>query len=95
MIDISISGLNLKGILIQGKVQLILEDKTKELNRLTHLKYVRTEAFDNSSISNYLSVGDDVAIKLDIEKIINWSQADSQAGKSLKEGGWTRPLDID
>lgn len=95
MIDISLLGLNLKGVLIQGKVQLIGEDKAKELNRLIHLKYVRIEAFDNQNISNYLSTGDDVTIKLGIEKIISWNLADSQAGKLLKEGGWARPLDID
>ena len=95
MIDISLSGLNLKGVLIQGKVQLIGEDKAKELNRLIHLKYVRIEAFDNQNISNYLSTGDDVTIKLGIEKIISWNLADSQAGKLLNEGGWARSLDTD
>ena len=95
MIDISLSGLNLRGVLIKGKAQLILGDKAKVLNRLIHLKYVRTEAFGNPSISNYLSTGDDVTIKMDIEKIISWNLADSQPGKSLKEGGWARPLDND
>jgi nitroimidazol reductase NimA-like FMN-containing flavoprotein (pyridoxamine 5'-phosphate oxidase superfamily) len=95
MIDISLSGLNLKGVLIQGKVHLIRKDKAKELNRMIHLKYVRKEAFDNSFVADYLSAGDDVTIKLDIEKIISWNLADSKAGKSLKEGDWARPLDLE
>lgn len=94
MIDISLSGLNLIGVLIQGKVQIIRGDKAKELNHLIHLKYVRAEAFDNLDILNYLSTGDDVTIELFIEKIISWNLADSNAGKSLSEGGWARPLDL-
>ncbi len=93
MIDISLSGLNLIGVLIRGKVQIIRGDKAKELNRLIHLKYIRTEAFDNPNIANYLSTGDDVTIELFIEKLISWNLADSKAGKSLREGGWAKPLD--
>ena len=48
-----------------------------------------------SPLNQKLSTGDDVTIKLGIEKIISWNLADSQAGKLLKEGGWARPLDID
>lgn len=95
MIDISLSGLNLIGVLIRGKVQIIRGDKAKELNRLIHLKYIRTEAFDNPNITNYLSTGDDVTIELFIEKLISWNLADSKAGKSLREGGWAKPLDLE
>ena len=40
MIDISRAGLNLKGVLIKGQVELVVGEDARKINRLIHLKYV-------------------------------------------------------
>ena len=60
MIDISGAGLNLKGVLIRGRVELIYEEEARRINRSIHLKYVMPEALDDVRVSSYLSEGDDV-----------------------------------
>jgi hypothetical protein len=44
MIDVSRAGLNLKGVLIRGRVELIYEEEARRINRSIHLKYVMPEA---------------------------------------------------
>ena len=60
MIDISRAGLNLKGVLIRGRVELIYEEEARRINRSIDLKYVMPEALDDVRVSSYLSEGDDV-----------------------------------
>jgi hypothetical protein len=66
MIDISRAGLNLKGVLIRGRVELIYEAEARRINRSIHLKYVMPEALDDVRVSSYLSEGDDVTVKVHI-----------------------------
>src|SRR5215203_4815046 len=40
MIDVSKAGLNLKGVLIRGRVELIEGEEARQTNRSIHLKYV-------------------------------------------------------
>ena len=40
MIDLSRAGLNLKGVLIKGQVELGVGEEARKINRLIHLKYV-------------------------------------------------------
>lgn len=44
MIDISRAGLNLKGVLIRGRVELVRGEKAQQINRSIHLKYVTPDA---------------------------------------------------
>src|ERR671921_367480 len=43
MIDLSRAGLDLKGVLIRGRVELVYGEKARQINRLIHLKYVTPE----------------------------------------------------
>jgi nitroimidazol reductase NimA-like FMN-containing flavoprotein (pyridoxamine 5'-phosphate oxidase superfamily) len=93
MIDLSREGLNLKGVLIRGRVKLVKGDEARKINRLIHLKYVKQEALSDDSIASYLSRGDDITVKVHMDHLVSWNLADSKAGKALRAGGWSRPLD--
>jgi hypothetical protein len=92
MIDISRAGLNLKGVLIRGRVGFIEGEEAYNINRAIHLKYVTQEGLSDTDVASYLSKGDDITVMVHMD-LINWNLADSKAGKALSAGGWSRPLD--
>ncbi len=92
MIDVSRAGLNLKGVLIRGRVELIHEEEARRINRFIHLKYVMPEALNDVRVCSYLSEGDDVTVKVHMDRLISWNLTDSNAGKALSVGGWFYPL---
>lgn len=49
MIDISLTGLNLKGVLVRGKVELLDGEEAQKINHLIHLKYIMSEALRDVS----------------------------------------------
>lgn len=93
MIDISRAGLNLKGVLIRGRVELVEGQEARRINRSIHLKYVTQEALGDAGVSSYLSKGDDVTVKIHMDRMITWNLADSKAGIAIRTGGWFHPLD--
>ena len=93
MIDLSREGLNLKGVLIRGRVELINGEEARRINHLVHLKYVNPEAFNDDGVASYLSRGDDITVKVHMDHLVSWNLADSKAGRALHAGGWSRPLD--
>jgi len=93
MIDVSRAGLNLKGVLIRGRVELVDGEEARKINRSIHLKYVMQGALNDPSVASYLSKGDDVAVKVHMDHLISWNLADSKAGRALSAGGLFRPHD--
>ena len=93
MIDVSNAGLNLRGVLIRGKVELVYGEDARQINRSIHMKYVTPEALDNPSVASYLSEGDDVTVKVHMDHLVSWNLANSDAGKALQIGGWFYSLD--
>lgn len=93
MIDISRAGLNLKGVLIRGRVELVRGEKAQQINRSIHLKYVTSDALNDPNVASYLSKGDDVTVNVHMDRLISWNLSDSKAGRALGVGGWFRPLD--
>lgn len=83
MIDISRAGLNLKGVLIKGQVELVVGEEANKINHLIHLKYVTQDALDDPTVAYCLSKGDDVTVKLYMDHLIRWNLADSGAGQTL------------
>jgi nitroimidazol reductase NimA-like FMN-containing flavoprotein (pyridoxamine 5'-phosphate oxidase superfamily) len=92
-VDISRAGLNLKGVLIKGQVELVIGEEARKINRLIHLKYVTPDALDDPTVASYLSKGDDVTVKVHMDHLISWNLADSKAGRALRISGWFHPLD--
>lgn len=95
MIDLSLTGLNLKGVLVRGKVELVDGEEAQKINHLIHLKYIMPEALNDASVSSYLAKGDDITIKVHMDHVISWNLADSKAGKAIHAGGWACPQDTD
>jgi nitroimidazol reductase NimA-like FMN-containing flavoprotein (pyridoxamine 5'-phosphate oxidase superfamily) len=93
MIDVSRAGLNLKGVLIRGRVELVEGEEARRINRSIHLKYVTQDALSDPSVASYLSKGDDVTVTVHMDHVVSWNLADSKAGQALSVGGWFRPLD--
>jgi nitroimidazol reductase NimA-like FMN-containing flavoprotein (pyridoxamine 5'-phosphate oxidase superfamily) len=93
MIDLSREGLNLKGVLIRGRVELVEGEDAQRINRSIHLKYVKPEALSDDSVASYLSKGDDITVKVHMDHLVSWNLADSKAGRALHAGGWSHPLD--
>jgi nitroimidazol reductase NimA-like FMN-containing flavoprotein (pyridoxamine 5'-phosphate oxidase superfamily) len=93
MIDISQAGLNVRGVLIRGRVQLLYGEIAKQINHSIHLKSVTTEALNDPEVASYLSKGDDVTIKVHMDHLVSCNLSDSKAGKALSKGGWFCPLD--
>jgi Pyridoxamine 5'-phosphate oxidase len=93
MIDISRAGLDLRGVLIRGRMELLSGEVAKQINRSIHLKYITPEGLNDNEVASYLSKGDDITIKVHMDHLISWNLSDSKAGKALSMGGWFHPLD--
>ena len=93
MIDISREGLDLKGVLIRGPVELVEGEEARKINHQIHMKYVTEEGLNDPSVASYLSRGDDVTVRIHMENIVNWNLADSKAGRALRVKGRSRQLD--
>jgi len=93
MIDISRSGLDLRGVMIKGRVELLNGELARQLNHMIHSKYVTPEGLNDFEVASYLSKGDDITIKVHIDHLISWNLSNSKAGKALNTGGWFHPLD--
>src|SRR5918995_5659680 len=93
MIDISQAGLNLRGVLIRGQVDLLYGEEARQTNRLIHLKYVTLKGLNDAEVVSYLSKGDDVTVKVHMDHLISCNLSDSKAGRALSAGGWFHTLD--
>lgn len=51
------------------------------------------DALKDPSVASYLSKGDDVTVKVHMDRLISWNLSDSKAGRALGVGGWFHLLD--
>jgi nitroimidazol reductase NimA-like FMN-containing flavoprotein (pyridoxamine 5'-phosphate oxidase superfamily) len=93
MVDISRSGLDLRGVLIRGAVDLVEGDEARAFNRSIHRRYVTAEGLQQPEVAAYLSDGDDVTIRVSMDDIVSWNNAGSPAGMALIASGNAHPLD--
>lgn len=94
MIDRSRSGLDLRGIQIKGRVELVEGNQVRELNRSIHERYITDVGLIEPAVAAYLSEGDDVTIRLSMDRISTWNLADAPAGQALRVSGRAHPLDV-
>ena len=93
MIDISRAGLDLRGVQIKGVVELVEGAEAHRLNRSIHERYVTPDGLADERIAAYLTSGDDVTVRLLIERVSSWNLADGPAGRALKASAGAYPLD--
>jgi hypothetical protein len=94
MIDRSRAGLDLRGVQVKGRVDLVEGERARRLNRSIHERYITPEGLAQPAVAAYLSQGDDVTIRLAIERISTWNLADGEAGLALRADGLAHPLDF-
>jgi nitroimidazol reductase NimA-like FMN-containing flavoprotein (pyridoxamine 5'-phosphate oxidase superfamily) len=93
MIDESRGGLELKGAMVRGRVEIIEGERARELNRSIHLRYIDERAFELDPVAAYFSGGDDITIALSMDRVSSWNLADGEAGRALRAAGGALPLD--
>ncbi|MDQ3851590.1 MAG: hypothetical protein M3299_02020 [Thermoproteota archaeon] len=57
----------------QGQVELVNGEETRRINRLIHLKYVNPAALSDDSVASYLSRGDDITVKVQMDHLVSWN----------------------
>lgn len=93
VVDISRSGLDLRGVLVRGSVELLEGAEARRLNRSIHERYVTDEGLQQEAVSVYLVEGDDITIRIEIDNMVTWNHAGSPAGRALAETGAFHQLD--
>jgi PPOX class probable F420-dependent enzyme len=93
MIDVSRSGMNLRGILVAGRVEIVRGDDARALNRSIHLRYITPEGLAQDDVAAYLVEGDDVTLRISMDKVVTWNHAESPAGQAIARSGNFHPLD--
>jgi nitroimidazol reductase NimA-like FMN-containing flavoprotein (pyridoxamine 5'-phosphate oxidase superfamily) len=93
MIDVSRSGMDLRGVLIAGRVEVVRGDDARVLNRSIHLRYITPEGLAQDDVVAYLVEGDDVTLKISIDKVVTWNHAESPAGQAIARSGNFYPLE--
>jgi hypothetical protein len=93
MIDQSRAGLDLRGVQIKGPVDLIDGPQARRLNRSIHERYITASGLAEDAVAAYLAQGDDLTVRLSIERVSSWNLADGAAGRALLRSGNVHPLD--
>jgi nitroimidazol reductase NimA-like FMN-containing flavoprotein (pyridoxamine 5'-phosphate oxidase superfamily) len=93
MVDISRAGLDLRGVVVRGNVDLIEGDEARRLNRSIHARYVTEAGLADPAVAAYLTAGDDVTIRLPFDRVATWNLADQPAGRRLRETRDVHALD--
>jgi PPOX class probable F420-dependent enzyme len=68
------SGMNIFGLMLRGRVDIIEGDEARRLNRSIHLRYVSARDLKRPDIGAYLG-GDDVTLRLRIEQVVSWDMS--------------------
>ena len=93
MVDRSVGGLDLRGVVIRGAVSFVEGDEARALNRTIHERYVSAEGLALDPVAAYLGSGDDLTIAVAMERVSTWNLADGEAGRALSAAGAGLPLD--
>jgi PPOX class probable F420-dependent enzyme len=93
MIDRSVGGLDLRGVVIRGAVSFVEGDEAHALNRSIHERYVSAQALALEPVAAYLGSGDDLTIAVAMERVSTWNLADGEAGRAVTAARGALPLD--
>jgi len=85
-------GLDVRGVMLMGTVDIAEGTEARHLNRSIHLKYVTAEGLDLSEVRRYLDT-DDVTIRMRPDRVITWDLTESPGSRALARAGLALPLD--
>ena len=91
MIDDSRGGLDLRGVTLVGRAELLGGPEALELNRRIHLRYLTERGRELEPVDRYLST-DDVTISLTPLRVSSWDLRETPAGRELLRTGEFYPL---
>ena len=94
MIDRSRAGLDLRGVQIKGRVELIEGAQARRLNRSIHERYITADGLTPARGRRLPVRGDDVTIRLSIERMSTWNLADGPRDRRCAANGRAHPLDL-
>jgi PPOX class probable F420-dependent enzyme len=89
MVHDSRGGFDVRGICLQGRVDLVREPDARELVRRVHRKYVTERG---AELAAEFLASDDVALVFRPERAFSWDETGSEAARVLREEGEYRPL---
>jgi hypothetical protein len=92
-IDDSRGGLDLRGITIVGRAELVEAPRSLALNHAIHRKYVTDRGLALDPVREYL-LGDDITIRLLPERVSAWDLRKTPQGRALIETGEYRSLGV-
>jgi PPOX class probable F420-dependent enzyme len=92
MVEQAGGGLDVRGAMLVGGVEIIEGVEARRLNRTIHLKYVTAEGLALPEVRSYLDA-DDVTIRLRPERVSTWNLTDSPGSQALARAGLALPLD--
>jgi PPOX class probable F420-dependent enzyme len=93
-IDDSRGGLDLRGVTIIGRAEIVDAPRSLELNRAIHRKYVTDRGLALDPVRHYLG-GDDVTIRLLPERVSAWDLRETPQGRALIDTGEYRALGVE
>ncbi len=84
-------GVEVCGVSIAGKVEVLPAEAARPLVELVHRRYVAGSALSDPDVREFLS-SDDVALRLLPESAITWDERGSAANAALRQRGGALPL---
>lgn len=86
MIDDSRGGLDLRGITLVGRVEIVGAPESVALNRRIHEKYVTAAGLELAPVRAYLAT-DDITLRFLPERLSSWDLRNSEQGRTLASSG--------
>jgi PPOX class probable F420-dependent enzyme len=93
LIDENRGGLDLRGVQVRGRVELVEGAEAFALNRSIHLRYVTERGLELPPVAEYLGQGDDVTIRIHMDRVTSWNLAGNEVGRAVLETGEFHELD--
>jgi PPOX class probable F420-dependent enzyme len=91
MVDDSRGGLDVRGITMTGRVEILAGDEAARTNRRVHLKYVTEAGLEMPAVREALAT-DDVTLRFRPEQARSWDLSGHPASRLVLEAGAFEPL---
>jgi nitroimidazol reductase NimA-like FMN-containing flavoprotein (pyridoxamine 5'-phosphate oxidase superfamily) len=86
-------GLDLRGALIRGPLEVIEGERARQLNRSVHVRYVTEPGLELPEVRVYLGEGDDVTLCVQMHEVVTWNLAGMAAANALRRPWLVHALD--